>query len=298
MDLRDLLALLYRQWLTLTAITLAVVIATVTITLQQPEQQQITLLYSVGISETDSANNSFDLTKIGDDFAKTVAGWWRSPALSDRISSLSSEVVVASATPQAKQNFLLELNFTDSTNAEKIQTAAIKVLNEELARYNTQSKYSFFVTLHGATTISKDTTIVTLILAALLGGLLLAVGWILLYAYFGGRISSAYEAEQILDTTAALTFHKVNDPALAFLDVLLMKIGRHAVLAGADVSVKKIEAKLGTRTTTAEIPREAAVFSREHLALIVVVRLDTTRLATLRQIRAATDGKIQLIIWG
>ncbi len=297
MDLRDLFALWRRQWLTLTIITLAVVVATTVLMLQQPPRWQTTLLYSVGISATDGANNDFDLTRVGDDFARTVAGWWRSPALSERISNLAGTTVSATANPQAKQNFLLNFTFTDETAADQVQAATEQVLGEELTRYNAESKYQFFATLHGATTGVTNPELITLIPTALLGGLLLAAGWILFFAYFGGRVSSAAEAEAILETTVSLTFRKANDPALSFLDVLLAKLGKHAVLAGADVSVKKLEGKLGTRVATAEIPKEASVFSREHLALVVVVRLDQTRLNTLRQIRAATDGKIQLVIW-
>jgi capsular polysaccharide biosynthesis protein len=298
MDLREFCALLRRQWLTLFVIIFVTMAATTVIYLQLPANQKTTLLYSVGLSATDAAKNDFDLTRTGDDFARTISGWFRSPNLSTKIGALVESEVAASSNPQAKQNFLVELSFTDAALTDRVSAAAKQVLSEEIARYNAASKYQFFASLHGETTGETRPSLPLGLATALLSGLILATAWIVMWNYFAGRIGSVSEAEQLLGSHAAIQFRSPSDPELAFLDTLLARLGKHAVLAGADVNPKPIADKLGIKPTTAELPKEAAVFGREHLALAVIVRLDETRASTLRQIRAATDGKIKLIIWG
>lgn len=298
MNLQEFFAFVRRQYLIVLLIVVTTIIATGAIASQQPPRYQTTLLYAVSVKGSEGTERSFDITKVADDFARTVTGWTKSATLGEKISALSEADVTISATPQAKQNFLVFLSFADQNSADRITVAADQSLQDEVRKYNSASENQFALTRHGETNASALPNLITVLVAAGIGGWILALSWLALQSYMGERATSIREAEQILRTQVAVTFRKSTDPEIAFLDVLLGKLGKHVVLAGIDTDVKKIAEKLGEKVAMAKLPDDSATLGRGELALVVIVKLDTSRLSTLRQVRALVDGEIKLVVWG
>ncbi|MFH1546077.1 MAG: hypothetical protein ABIE14_01740, partial [Patescibacteria group bacterium] len=102
--------------------------------------------------------------------------------------------------------------------------------------------------------------------------------------------------EKILKTRAAVIFRNPKKEDVNFLKKLVKK-SKHAVLAGADVSVAKLREKLNLGIKAVELPRDAEKIGKDEIK-IVVVKLDKTRVNTLRMLRAISEEKIKLVIWG
>jgi hypothetical protein len=294
MDFQAFLGLLRRQWITLAVIVFATTFAASAIFFLQPPEEKLTLLFSVGVTEGSASEKGFDATKAADDFAKTVAGWLRSPTLAGRVSGISGTPVRLAALPQAKQNFLVEASFGEGSS-DTISVATKKVLGEEIDKYNTNSKFKFFTTTHGESTSNSRGHLPKTLAAAAVGGALLAIAWIVLVSSFSGRVSSIREVEKILKVKAAVVFQNPKKHETAFLKKLAKKTN-HAVLIGADISVAKLREKLQLNMKTAELPNDADKLGKNE-SKIVVVKLDTTKANTLRMLRAVFEEKIKLVIW-
>lgn len=293
MDFQSFLNLVRRQWLTVFLIAAVATLAATVMYFLQPPEEKLTLLFAVGVDEESVSEKSFDATKLADDFAKTVAGWLRSPTLAEKVSGISGTPVRLSASPQAKQNFLVEAIFLER-NRDLISAAAKQVLSDEIEKYNARSKFKFFTTLHGESSSSRE-NLAEALAAAAASGILLAIGWIVLSSYFGERVNSVREAEKILKTRAVVIFRNPKKEEVNFLKKLVKK-SKHAVLAGADVDVAKLREKLNLEIKVVELPRDAEKIGKNETK-IVVVKLDKTRANTLRMLRAIFEEKIKLVVW-
>lgn len=290
MDFLDFANFLRRQWLVIFAITLTTTLAATTFYFLQPPSEKLTLLFSVGVKTESEVEKSFDFTKAADDFADTITGWLRSPTLAERVSGIAGTPVGLTGEAQAKQNFLVEASFL--ANASELVAAATKqILAEEVAKYNAESKFKFFTTLHGESQNDARSGLVKSLAAAVFGGILLAITWLILSANFGGRVNSTREAERILRTRAAVIFHNPKKDEASFLKKLAKK-SNNSVIIGADFDAKKLKLDL----KTFELPRDAEKLTKNETK-IVVVKLDETRVNTLRMIRALSEEKIALAIW-
>ena len=156
-------------------------------------------------------------------------------------------------------------------------------------------KFKFFTTVHGETISSTNNNLPKTLSAAGFGGILLGIAWLILLAYFGGRVNSIREAERVLKTKAAVIFRNLEKAEINFLKKLA-KNSNQVVLVGADVSVAKLREKLNLNTKTVELPRDAEKIGRNETK-IVVVKLDQTRVNTLRMLRAVFEEKIKLVVW-
>ncbi|MFA6458581.1 MAG: hypothetical protein WCV72_04330 [Patescibacteria group bacterium] len=290
MDFIDFANFLRRQWLIVLAITLATTLAAATVYFLQQPTQKLTLLFSVGVQAESELEKSFDATKLADDFSDTITGWLRSPTFAERVSGIAGTPVAISGAAQATQNFLIEASFP-ANGGELVSAATKQVLAEELAKYDAASKFKFFTTLHGETLNVQSINLPKTLASAAFGGILLAVVWLVLAANFGGRVNSVREAERILRERAAVIFHNPKKDEINFLRKLAKK-SANAVLVGADFDAQK----LGLELKTFELPHDAEKLSKSELK-IIVVRLDQTRVNTLRMIRALSDEKIALAIW-
>jgi len=295
MDFQAFLSLVRRQLLTVAIISISVVLAATALFFLQPPAEKLTLLFSVGISEEVEGERNFDATKTADDFAKTVAGWMRSPTIAERVSGISGTSVALSAAPQAKQNFLVEAVYSSEGSQDNVSQATKQVLGEEIEKYNSHSKFKFLTSLHGESVTSANSSLVKTIPAALVGGILLALAWIALSSYWGGRVNSVHEAEKILKTKAAVVFSHPRKDEVGFLKKLV-KRSSHPVLIGADFGAAKLREKLNLGVKVLEIPKEAEKLGQNETK-IVVVKLDKTKANTLRMLHALFEEKIKLVIW-
>jgi len=298
MDLLDFLNLIRRKWASVFIIVSAVILATGAIYFVQLPHAQTILLYSVGVSDKTDSEKSFDATKLADDFAHTIAGWMRSPTFSEKISDIAKIPTDVVGTSQAKQNFLVELFYDNPESADRITAATRQVITEEIKKYNSNSKFKFFTTLHGESHILKFPNLKFATAVALIGGLLLAAMWIALQSYFSGRVNSIGEAEKLLGTPAIATFRRPSKKEIQFLKALLKKLGNHTHIAGADINIKKLATKLEATHKIISLPKESLTLVKNEGRFILIVRLDYTRTSTLRQIRALIDNKIPFAVWG
>lgn len=298
MDFSGFLRLVLRQKLTLGVIALAAMIASATVAFLQPPSYQTTLLYSIGIGSETQITEGFDATKLADDFANTVSGWLRSPDFTQRLSELANTTVGISGETQAKQNFLVNLSYGDKEATSRISELATRMLKEEITKYNADSKFKFLATLHGETSATNQPNPIISIAAAGFGGLLLGIGWILLANLLGGRVASIEEAEKLLGVTAAVSFTSSRSNEINFLEALLKKLGGSAYLMGADVKIEKITKQLKGNYKAAKLPEEANLLVKSEAKPIIVVKLDVSKIATLRQIQALAEKELHLVIWG
>lgn len=296
MDLFAFLKLLHRQWTTIVLITLATLIAAFFVNSLQPPKFKSTLLYSAGISHETNSEKSFDVTKVADDFAQTVTGWMRSPTFSERVSSLSETSVSASATTQAKQNFLIELFYQDEEGKDKIIAATKQTLEEELKKYNQESKFKFFLTLHGNSSSVTKKSLFFVMSAAALGGLLLSLAWIILSSYLKGSVTSIEEAEKILGTKAAIILNGPSKNKLEPLKILLKRLGHQTLLIVADTKGKQLKKELSDFKTI-YLPEDIAKLMKNDNKAIVLVRLDETLTSTLRQTASLSGKELKLAIY-
>ena len=294
MDLRAFAGLIRRQWMTVMVVVTAAVLATTTIFFLQPPVKKLTLLFSVGVAAETDGERNFDATKISDDFAKTVAGWMRSPTLAERVSGIAGGVVVLSAAPQAKQNFLVEARFSKD-GARDVTQSIKQVLNDEIEKYNLNSKFKFLTTIHGESLGDSRESLPKALAAAVIGGILLAVFGIVLSSYFAGKVSSVREAEQLLKVKAAVIFHNPKQDEVNFLKKLVKK-SHQAILIGADFDVEKLRAKLNLGVKVLEIPKDAEKIGKSETK-IVVVKLDQSRSNTLRMLKSICGENLELVIW-
>jgi len=293
MNLIELIALLRRKWLVFVIVVIATLIAAIVfVGLQQPTVH-ITQLYSVALRNSPTTN-SFDVTRVNDDFARSIAGWLQSPSLGAKIGELSGASVDISGAAQAKQNLLVELRIADPADIDAVATAANNILQQEVEAYNATSTYIFTLEKRTQDVATSNRGLPETLAAALLGGMLLSVTWILAASYFGGRVSSTHEAEELLGVSAASIFHSPTDPARAFFAELVKKNNQ---LASADSSIEQVIKQLDGNQKNSELPVDIGRIAHDK-DLLLVVRLDHTRVSTLRQLRAMHSGTITLAIWG
>ncbi|MFH0776641.1 MAG: hypothetical protein V1936_03455 [Patescibacteria group bacterium] len=294
MDFNDFADLLRRRWLVILIITLAATIAAGTVYFLQPPRDKLTLLFSVGVKAESPVEQGFDFTKASDDFANSVAGWLRSPTLAERISGLAGTPVALGGETQAKQNFLVEATFLQA-NGELVSAAVKQILAEELEKYDADSKFKFFMSQHGESVSDARSSLAKTLSAAAFGGILLGIAWLILAAALGGQINSVREAEEILGSKAIVIFRNPKKDEAHFLKKLAKK-GGGVQLVGIDFDIAKLRAKLDLELKTLELPRDAEKIGRNETK-IVVVRLDESRVNTLRMLRALAEEKIELVIW-
>lgn len=290
MDFLDFANFLRRKWLVIFIITLAATLATTTIYFLQPPREKLTLLFSVGVKTESEVEKSFDFTKAADDFADTIVGWTRSPTLAERVSGIAGTPTALTGATQATQNFLVEATFL-TNEGEFVAAATKQILTEEVAKYDAESKFKFFMTLHGESTNNARGNFAKTIAAAIFGGIVLAIAWLVLAANFGGRVNSTREAERLLRTRASVIFRNPKKVEANFLKKLAKK-SNNSILIGANFDAKK----LGLELKTLELPRDAEKIGKNDIK-IVVVRLDETHINTLRMIRALGGEKIELAVW-
>jgi hypothetical protein len=294
MDLQAFASLLRRQYMTVVIVTLATILATTTIFFLQPPVKKLTLLFSVGVAAETDGERNFDATKISDDFAKTVAGWMRSPTLAERVSGIAGGIVALSAAPQAKQNFLVEARFGED-GARDITQSIKQVLNDEIEKYNLNSKFKFLTTIHGESLGDSRESLPKALAAAATGGILLAMLGIVLNSYFAGKVNSVREAEKLLKVKAAVIFRNPKKDEVNFLKKLVKK-SHQAVLIGADLDVEKLRAKLNLGVKVLEIPKDVEKIGKSETK-IVVVKLDKSRSNTLRMLKSVCGENLELVIW-
>ena len=296
MDFLEFLNFARRQFVLVLTIILATVIAASAIYFLQKPVEKTTLLFSVGIDESSTSEKSFDATKLSDDFADTISGWLRSPTFGERVGGVAGESVAAGGAAQSTQNFLVELSFADSTKKDVVVAATRQILDEELAKYNSKSKFKFFTTMHGESSGNTRISPSKIFAAAIFGALALAAILLIFSAYFDGRIHSLREAERILKMRAAVIFGSPKNVEANFLKTLAKKSG-NAALVGLDFNPKKLSEKLHLNLKSLELPREIDKLAKNETK-IVVVRLDISRANSLRMLRSLVgDEKIQLVIW-
>jgi capsular polysaccharide biosynthesis protein len=298
MDFSGFLRMMLRQKLIIAVVVIAAMIASATVAFLQPVSYQTTLLYSTGIANETQLTEGFDATKLADDFANTISGWLRSPDFTRRLSELANTAVSISGETQAKQNFLVNLNYGDNEATSRISALAQRMLQEEIAKYNQPSKLKFVATLHGETNAAKQANLFLTLMAAALGGLLLAIGWILIANLLGGRVTSLEEAEKLLGINAAVKISYVNSEEINFLEALVKKIGSNATLLGADIKLDKLIKKLKNNPKNGSLPNEASLLVKSEARPIIVVKLDTTKISTLGQIKAIAEKDLHLVVWG
>jgi capsular polysaccharide biosynthesis protein len=297
MDFYTLLALFRRQKLTIIVITLATIVAATVTYFVQPVTQIGTLLFSVGVAESSQIEQGIDATKLADDFAHTVSGWTRSPTFSEKVGALAESQVTVTSEVQAKQNLLVFLHYKESKTADRAVVAVKQVFEEEMSKYNTRSKFKFFLSSHGESQTDTKVSLGSAIAVALALGIFLSLLWITIQAHLGGKISSQEEAEKILGVAATAFLHKPEKDEFKFLDVILKKIGSQVLLVGIDANLEKIEHKLRAGTKTFTLPKDAEILGKSHPTVVAVVKLDTSRATTLQELRSAVDGEIKLIVW-
>jgi hypothetical protein len=114
----------------------------------------------------------------------------------------------------------------------------------------------------------------------------------------GGRVASIEEAEKLLGVTAAVSFTSSRSNEINFLEALLKKLGSSAYLMGADVKIEKITKQLKSNYKAAKLPEEANLLVKSEAKPIIVVKLDASKIATLRQIQALAEKELHLVVWG
>jgi capsular polysaccharide biosynthesis protein len=296
MDFQTFIQLLRRQWITVIIITVATLFATSSIYFLQTPVEKITLLFTVGVSEDSATEKTFDATKLSDDFAKTISGWTQSPTFSERISKIAGTNVQASATTQSKQNFLLELTYANTnandSNQNFISEATKQVIDTEIQKYNTQSKFKFFTTLHGESLSNVRKNLKKTIIAATGGGFLIAIFWLIVNAYFSGKVNSFHEAEKILKTKAILTLCNFTQTEIDFLKKIIKQYD-NPILIGIDFDSAKIGEKLNLKSL--QIPNDVDKFNKNEVK-ILIVKLDKSKIDTLHMLHAICDENVKLIV--
>jgi capsular polysaccharide biosynthesis protein len=290
----EFIALLLRQKLVILVSLSAVVIAAVTAVFFAPVKIETSQLYAISIRETETTN-AYDLTKVADDFGQTLAGWAKTPTIADEIKKTTNSSVGIAGNTQTKQNFLLTITHTEPKKSAELANAATIALTKLIERYNAQSKYKFAITLAGTTTGTNAKSKPLIIAVATIAGLTLGIGWVLLTALLGGRVTTVTEAEELLGTKTTVRFCRLKSKNLHFLDLLLKKNSKRHLLVGVDLDLTHLAEKLESKPTIARIPED---ISKLEGAPIFVVRLDTTKISTLQALRATQSGEIQLVIWG
>lgn len=294
MLISELIALIFRRKLILIAITMAAVIAATVVQSLAPVRFQTSQLYAISIRETETTN-AYDLTKVADDFGQTLVGWAKTPTIADDIKQKTGVLVGISGSAQTKQNFLLTMTHTEPKKAALLATSATSALQNLIERYNAASKYKFAITLAGETTTANAKNSLLIGSAAGIASIVFGIAWVLVSALLSGRIIGTSMAEELTGTQAAVTLCQLKSKNIHFLDLLLKKYGKRATLVGADIDVTDLAAKLEHKPATAKIPDDANTL--DGMA-VLVVRLDTTKIETLRAFRSVWDGEIKLVIWG
>ena len=258
-----------------------------------PERYQTTLLFSVGVTEESLLENGFSVTQVANDFGKTLVGWTRSLDFGARFAELAE--VAVSGRAQAQQNFLLSLVAAEQGQLEAARKAATQVLAEEVEKYNARSLVKFFLSEHGRSERVLKPDFRLVLVASLVGGglvaILLTFGW----NYVRGCISSRREVEEILGVPAAFTLGSLRRAEVIFLQTFLKRFKpRNLVLLTADFALPKLASKLGVKLLN--FPQEAEGLLHQAGELVVLAKVDCTRVSTLEKIRELAPKPVRLIV--
>ena len=298
MTLLEALALVRRHLVVCVGLVLLTAAAATALAWQQPHKTTTTLMFSISANDQVATPQVFDATGVASTFAETVAGWLKSPTLSDEISKIAGVTVNASGNPQARENFLVDVQYANPQDEDTVAKATKTVLDSEIAKYNKESKYKFTAVLHGESTATVSQSLIKAGVAGGVGGGLLALLWLLCAGYAAGRVAAVSRAEELLGVVAAVTYKSVRSNDTAYVEHVVKKLGKDALLLGADYEVAPLAHKLKLKCETGRLPHDADKMVKHAGHVAVVVRLDTTREKTLRHVRMLTEGNVVLVVEG
>lgn len=259
-------------------------------------QYQTTLLFSVGVAEDSSVEKNLPVTQFAHDFSQTIVGWLKSPTFSQRVGELAEARVDVSGKAQARQNFLLSVTTQQAAVLPQAREAATQVLEEEITKYNVRSFAKFFVNEQGVSERVLRPNLFLAILGSVLGGLFLGFLVILGLNYFSGYVNSRQEIERILGANG-FYLGGLAEAELNFCQALRKKLkGKGLLVVAADFQPGKRLAKVFPDMVI--FPQGAEKVLKNQGELIVLTKIDVTRVATLEKLKGVLTEPFTLIILG
>ncbi|MFA6527936.1 MAG: hypothetical protein WCT46_00125 [Candidatus Gracilibacteria bacterium] len=130
-------------------------------------------------------------------FAQTVQGWSMDPSFGDQVNERVSGSVSVTARQQERQNVIFSIIGNDEEIVNLAATATVDELTERLASYNGTMETSYKVANPEITIWTHEPKVLFNGLIGFLFGVLLVVGFYLVYEYFTGTVSFAFQAGEV-----------------------------------------------------------------------------------------------------
>jgi hypothetical protein len=111
-----------------------------------------------------------DTAQAADHFSELVQGWFKNPAMLNKIETQSGSKPDLNARKQEKQNLVITYKTATEEAAKKVSQAMEQVLKDEITNYNLQNNSEFTLTSFGAVTKENPMPLILFILAGLIGG--------------------------------------------------------------------------------------------------------------------------------
>jgi len=128
-----------------------------------------TVFLSIGAKQS-VTQSPFETVQAADHFSELVQGWFKNPALLNKIEDQSGSKPDLSARKQEKQNLVITYKTATEDQAKKVSQSMEQVLKAEITNYNLQNSSEFTLTSFSATTKESPIPLILFVLAGLIGG--------------------------------------------------------------------------------------------------------------------------------
>ncbi len=172
--MQHFLLIVTKRWKEILALMVITTAASVIFGLQYNKTSfSNTIFLTIGAKqESDQKISPYETLQAADHFAEAVQGWFKNPALIEKIREQSGIDVDFGARKQEKQNLVITFKAVNAEDFKKIAAAAKSVLLSEIATYNLQTGSEFSIPNYAVS--SKESSLPIILFA--LGGLIAGAG--------------------------------------------------------------------------------------------------------------------------
>src|SRR3989339_201815 len=206
MDIRNYLSFLWRiKWKALAVGIVCGVSAFVYTFVFSAASYEAVVFMSVGMEQgvyPDQAEafGARGVTEADYYFAQTVQGWTMDPSFSEQVNAVidADEPVSVSARQQERQNIIFSVVSPYIDVAEFAADVTVQELQERLASYNETMKTAYKIANPEVTIWTHEPRVLFNGVVGFLIGILLVIGFCLVYEYSVGIVSFGFQASEVL----------------------------------------------------------------------------------------------------
>lgn len=298
MNLTDHYNLLKRNFLGIFLITITTLFLTAGFGIKQGQPGgNATLFMSIGAGQgafkIEENDVKYGISAAGQ-FAETVHGWLKNPAIIESVEGKAGHGVALNAYKQEKQNIVVTYPAGSQEDSQKVANAVEAEIANKIRQYNNETGSDFKLALFTAHYSPAGSKMHIFVILGLLSGLLLGIGLAYLYEYLFDRVSYVYQVEGLLNRKShdVISPSDLKNNSLPYLTTLVYNLpNKYNILAGVNFTPEDLEKSLAHHDLKSEyeileFPKSVgrvAQLTKENL--VVAVKLGKTRKSELSKIK-------------